>query len=376
MTAKTMDDIAREAGVSRSTVSRALDGRNFYKVKASTRDHIHRIIEEEGFYPNTAARNLARRRPNAIGVVFPYGMFFRNSFYITEITRGIMQSIEEHGFSLTIYASRQQLKDFCYERVFYSGIVGGLLLVCPGIIDDSTILEMRKKGICLVVTNSRIENVDITYIDADNVRGGYLACEHLIHLGHRRIAHILGHPDSRNAMDRLEGYKQALKDHRIQLNTSLVVPGYYTEEGGYEAMEKLLTLEEQSTAVFAANDNSAVGAMRAAHTHDIEIPRDMAIVGYDDNSIATYVEPALTTVGQPICEIGRVAAEVLIKTMTEEDYKVQKIKLPVKLIIRASSRHILQDAYDRHAERERSIPSHTKSGTLRPAGSGRQGQTR
>jgi len=346
MTAKTMDDIARKAGVSRSTVSRVLSTSDSYKVSPKTRTRVLRVIEREDYYPNTAARNLAGRRPNTIGVVFPYGMFFRNSFYISEIIRGIMQSVEKHSFSLTIYANRQQLKDFGYDRIFKSGVVGGLLLICPGMVDDNTILAIKKKGICLVVANSRIENKDVSYVDADNVRGGYLACEHLIHLGHRRIAHILGHPDSRNAMDRLEGYKQALEDYHIRFDFSLVIPGYYTEEGGYKAMEKLLSSGMRPTAVFAANDDSAVGAMKAARAHKIEIPDDLVVVGYDDNSIATYVEPPLTTIKQPICEIGRVAAEVLIKTMTEEDYKVQKIKLPVELIIRTSSRHILQDAYN------------------------------
>ncbi|MBN1383911.1 MAG: LacI family DNA-binding transcriptional regulator [Elusimicrobia bacterium] len=332
----TMEEIAKSAGVSVSTISRFLDGKNINKVNENTRAKILKVIKRKRFYPNLLARDFVRKTVRTVGLVFPYGMFFFGSNYTSEISRGLVEGFEEFGKHILMLANRNPLKRFDYKWYYHTRTIGGLVLIAPGIKDRNAIMKIKREKIPFVVVNADLPDKNICCIDSDNMTGGYLATKHLIQLGHKRIGHIRGYTDSWNACQRLEGYKKALTENNIPIDKNLITTGYFTEEGGAKAMEQFFSRQNYPEAIFAGNDDMAIGAIRVIKKKGLSVPGDIAVVGYDDGVLASVVDPSLTTVKQSIYEIGKKAAQILAENMDNDKKTVRREILPVELVIRSS----------------------------------------
>ncbi len=308
--AATIYDVAKRAGVGIGTVSRVIN--DSPQITPATRQKVLQAIKELNYQPHTAAQSLARKRSNTIACVIP---FFTGYFFV-ELLRGIQQRLSEDKYDLILYSvDVEHKKETFLKRTLEERKVDGVLLVALQI-SKNYAKKFLKRKLPIVLVDSYYPELDS--ITVDNAAGAYRATEHLIGLGHERIAMIDGQLKSLPARTRLEGYKQALEAHgRPFCEDYFVACDFETEadgfnkEAGYVAMEKLLALgARRPTAVFVSSDIQAIGAMQAIREHGLSIPEDIAVVGFDDVELAQYV--GLTTMRQPILAMGRLAAERLI----------------------------------------------------------------
>jgi LacI family transcriptional regulator len=330
-----LEDIAKQAGVSRSTVSRVINNEPY--VSEKTRTHVLEIIERLNFSPNHAARTLVTQRSRVIGVVIATtaNVFFGDNSYFPMLLQGIAQSTNAEDYSMLLWLSRMdENREHFTQRITRNRISDGLLIAS---ITDTDPLFDR-----LVSTTPHIVMVEcpmrfrdrISYVTIDNVHGGQIATEHLIDLGHRRIAHITGHMTISDGQDRLMGYKRALESASIRFDPNLVTEGEFTYRAGYIAMKKLLP--HKPDALFAAGDTTALGAMQAIQEAGMRVPDDIAIVGFDDLDVAIKATPQLTTIRQPIQEKGAVAARLLMDLIEGKAQNPHQVILPTQLVIRQS----------------------------------------
>lgn len=306
----TIKQVARLAEVSVATVSRVLNG---VRVIDANRDSVLAAIEQLDYRPNAFARSLATNRSGGIGVVVNE---ITSPFY-SGIVKGIESVIEQHGMHLIVSSSHadpereRNAVAFLRERRCEA-----LILVCEALSDDE-LLQLATHEIPLVVVGRYIEELADRCIHIDNVLGSRLATRHLIDNGHRRIAHIAGNMSIKDARDRADGYRLALADAGIEVDESLIVEGDFTEEGGVRTMQHLLDHAPAFTAAFAANDQTAAGALLALRERGLRCPEDISLVGYDDVLLANYLYPALTTVRQPVAEMGQAAAQLALAAGAE-----------------------------------------------------------
>ncbi len=327
----TLEEIARLAGVSRSTVSRVIN--HHPSVRPEVRERVWRIIREVGYHPHAAARNLATRRTHVVGVVIPETLpkVFSDP-YFPAVLRGISDTLTEHGYHLLLsLLSPLQEEDF-YRQVLRGRLVDGIIVLSAQI-TDPLIGRAHREGLP-VVSIGRYAEPGVSYVDADNVEGGRMATEHLLRLGRRRVATIAGPQTMAPGIDRLEGYRLALQAYGVGLRPEWIAEGDFTEAGGYIAMRRLLPA--QPDAVFVASDLMAVGALKAIREAGLRVPEDIALVGYDDVELARFTDPPLTTVRQPISELGRVAVQLLLRQLEEGVREPQRVILPTELVIRSS----------------------------------------
>lgn len=310
-------EIARKAGVSVATVSRVVNDVDRHKVSNETRERVLSIARSMDYRPNPQAVSLVTGRPpNVLGLYLPYHSHVFDSFYFTEIIRGAADAATERGMSIALYMpSRNDSRQAPRDLMGGGRSVAGLLLIGARL-DDPIIARCRKAGAPVALVNNATPEADVSSVDCDNVAGAKAAIAHLMALGHRRIAHIAGPDDSSNARDRLRGYEEAMRAAGLKVEPELVAEGHFVEEGGRAAMAALLALPAPPTAVFAANDVMALGALAAARSAGRRVPEDVALVGFDDIPIARYVEPRLTTIRQPIYGVGRRAAEIVLDRAT------------------------------------------------------------
>ncbi|NLX09575.1 MAG: LacI family transcriptional regulator [Chloroflexi bacterium] len=326
----TIYDVAREAGVSYSTVSRTLSGYEF--VKPSTREKVLRAAEKLGYVPNHQARSLAGGRSHLIGVLVP-GL---NNSYIGEILRGIDEALAESEYNLLLYTThRRQGKESHYAATIMNSGVDGLLLVVP-LMATPYLDTLHERDFPCVVIDQSEETQKGAVVSGTNWQGAFEATEYLIGLGHCRIGFISGLAGLTSTTERLAGYSAALAQHGLALDERLIAEGSFLQEGGYTAAQQLLALPDRPTAIFAANDLSALGAMEAVREHGLRIPKDISLVGFDDIPQASLGYPKLTTVRQPLSEMGREAANILLEEIAHPEQPRRRVTLPTKLIIRDS----------------------------------------
>lgn len=327
----TIRDVARASGVSYSTVSRVLSGYEF--VKESTRNRVMEAVENLSYVANLPARSLAGGRSRIIGVLVPN----LDNGYVGTITQGIDQALASDNYDLMLYTShRHPGKESFYVNAIANGLTDGLLLIAP-LVPTTYLSELREQNYPYVL----IDQADVTdsssVVEATNWQGAYEATCYLCQLGHSRIAFITGSLAVRSALDRLQGYKAALADCGIPVREDLIFEGDYQQQTGYEITKKLLhNVNSRPTAVFAANDLSAFGAMDAAREQGFCIPDDISIVGFDDVPQASFVYPKLTTVRQPLEQMGQAAVELLLKQIQEQSRVPQRVSLQTQLVIRDS----------------------------------------
>ena len=326
--APTVYTVAKKAGVSVATVSRVLN--NSPKVKEKTRARVLKIADELNYQPNASARGLALKRTDIIALIFPD---ISGPFY-SEVIRGVESETGRHNYNVLIYGTHGKDSSARFLRDL-SAKVDGLILMARSV-EDKYALELRRRRVPFVLLDREIENIEADCILVNNSEGAYTAMQHLLEHEYRRIAFVGGPPDSPDSKARFEGYRQALQEHGIACQTELIEHGDFQQLSGYQAMLRLLEQPTQPTAVFAANDEMAIGAMDATHHQGLRIPEDIAFVGFDDIQVASFARPPLTTVRQPMRELGALAAKSLLRRIRAPKSKAETIQLSTEFIIRRS----------------------------------------
>lgn len=327
----TILDVARESGVSYSTVSRVLNGFDF--VKGSTREKVLKTAERMGYVANIQARSLAGGKTQIVGLLVP-GL---DNGYITEIVSGIDQELAHSDYDMMLYTThRYQGKESLYVKTIANGLADGLILLVPH--NAQNYLQALPRQDFPYVLVDQIDNMyNSTTVDATNWQGAYDATAYLIKLGHQRIGFIMGAPQLNSARERFDGYRAALQHHRIAYDEALVIEGDYMTKSGYSGAKRLLSLEQPPTAIFASNDLTAFGVLDAIHETGLRIPEDISVVGFDDIPLASLAYPKLTTVRQPLVQIGQVAVRLLLEKLENPEKEARRVTLATELIVRDSS---------------------------------------
>jgi len=328
--------VAERAGVSRTTVSFVLNNVPGVRISEETRQKVLHAARELNYYPNSAARSLASRKTYRIGLVLcqsPERIF--GDAFLPEVLRGIGDVAQARGFRVLLQSVQNVAQPDAYTHLVGEKQIDGIILSGPRS-DDSQLLALRKDGFPVVLLG-QLEGSEVPFVDVDSVGGARLAVEHLIEHGHERIGLITNAPPQYTASaQRTRGYKRALEEHGLMYDRDLVRYGDFNEESGWRAMSELLEVVPSPTAVFAASDLVAFGAMEAAKARGLKIPRDLALVGFDDVPLAHYVDPPLTTIRLPAYQLGAKAAQMLIDLIQGEKVEETRFLLETKLIIRES----------------------------------------
>jgi LacI family transcriptional regulator len=329
--ALTLEDIARLSGVSRSTVSRVINGDA--NVKDETRKKVMEVVGWHNFQPNLAARGLAMGHTNVIGLVIPMGVstLFTNP-YFSQLIQGVSTACNVLDHSIMFWLAEPEYERRMVRQIIGNGMVDGVV-VSATLIDDPIVVSLHESRMPFVLIGHH-PSLDLNSVDLDNVQGARLATSHLLGAGRKRVATISGSQNTMAGRDRSYGYRLALKEKDIIFDPALVVDGNFTEQGGYLAMQKLLPAHPDG--VFAASDLTAAGAMRAILEAGLRVPEDIAIVGFDDLPVATQLEPSLTTIHQPIQRMGTLAVETLINIIHEPQSPPHRIVIEPELILRES----------------------------------------
>jgi len=326
----TIKQVAEKAGVSIATVSRVLNESTL--VQDETRELVKRIARDLRYSPNIAARSLSRNSTETIGVLLPdlYGEFF------SEVIRGMDITARQNKFNLIISSSHNSKAEIEAALRTMSGRVDGLIIMSPHI-DASTMNSNLPGTLPVVLLNCHVEGSAFDAMNIDNYNGARAVVAHLAGHGHKRIAIIKGTEKNIDAQERLGGYRDAIMASPAEYSSSYEFQGDFTEASAYKAAIQILNTNPKPTAIFASNDAMAIGALSALRTHNISVPEDIALAGFDDIPIATYITPSLTTVRVRISDLGALAVTRLLDAMhTKKEHVHQQSVLGTELIARES----------------------------------------
>lgn len=324
----TIRDVAKMAGVSTSTVSHVINETRF--VSEDTRERVNEAMRALNYTPNNIAQSLRRQKTNTIGVLLPTTA---NPYF-----GGILAAIEsasfEHSHNLIIgNATDDPERENAYIDVLISRQIAGMLLISTGDIIRS-IARLQEQNVPVVVVDRPGERYRVDEVLTDNRQGGLLATQHLLDYGHRTIACITGPDHLINSQERHQGYLDAMFGAGIVVDDSLIAAGNFDHESGYEAARRILNERPDVTAIFACNDLMAIGAIRAVHDCGMRVPQDVSVIGFDNISMSSYTTPKLSTVSQPIEDVGHAAVECLLARIEAPDRPTQREVLPVALVER------------------------------------------
>lgn len=324
----TLIDVARAAGVSASTVSRILNGTA--KVAPAKREAVEAAIRRLNFKPNLFARSLKTGITMTVGVLT---QAIESQFY-SRALKGIEMGLADSGHSPIIVSGHWNAEaDAASLKLLTSRRVDGLIILTGNIANDEVLAVAQQQPV--VITERALEGPNVRSINLDQKRGGYLATQHLLALGHTRIAHVAGAEGRPDAQQRYLGYLQAHEEAGVEPNPRCVVCGNFTDRGGYLAAQKLLDSGQPFTAIFCANDESAVGVRLALYQRGIRVPEDVSLVGFDDLPLCNYTTPPLTSVRQPVYEVGLYAAHTLREMM---GYASEAVQVPpLQLMVRQTT---------------------------------------
>jgi len=331
----TLEAVARRAGVSRATVSRVVNGST--TVAAAIRDAVNRAVEELGYVPNQAARSLVTQRTESIALILPESAsrVFSDDMFFPAVIRGVSVELEAADKQLVLMMAGSPASHDRVERYAMAGHVDGVMFASmhgadplPG--------SLARMGIPVVCSGRPMASAesDVPYVDVDHVGGVAAAVRHLVATGHRRIATIAGPQDMVAGVDRLTGYQSALAEAGLPEHTAV---GDFTRESGVRAMRQLLAEDPQLDAVFVASDMMAHGALQAVKESGRRVPENVAVIGFDDFEISRFSDPPLTTVRQPIVDIGRTMAKQMLGLVDGKPDVPRCVVLPVELVVRASA---------------------------------------
>jgi DNA-binding LacI/PurR family transcriptional regulator len=329
-----MLEIAAKAGVSLATVSRTIHSPHLVKTK--TREHIRQVMSEYHYVYNVTASDFSKKRSSVIGVIIPTtkGAIFSNS------TQVIQEKAQEKGFSLIVGNTGYEGDvESTLLRQFQERRLAGIILTGFAIGQESAVKEVVQSGIPCVVIWETLEDRSLSFVGFNNFTAAYSVTEYLIRLKHQRIGLILGpYTKVRRARRRLEGYQAALSDNGLRFDSRMVVEKHPTLQEGKEAMQKLLAIRHPPTAVFAASDMLAVGALAAAREQGFRVPEDVSVAGFDDIDFAAFSNPPLTTIRVPASQMGEMAVAMLMEMIEGNFGEVRQITLDTELIVRESCR--------------------------------------
>ncbi|WP_063798096.1 LacI family DNA-binding transcriptional regulator [Streptomyces sp. 150FB] len=324
----TIRDVAAQAGVSVATVSKVLNDR--HGVAASTFERVTAVIAELGYESSLVARSLRNHRTNVVGV-----LVWAIEPYSAELLKGAARAIKGTGYELVVYSAGGEGGGHVgWERRYLSRLSGTLI---DGAVLVTPTVSTAGIGSPVVAVDPHTGGDGAPMVDSDNFRGAQLAVEHLLGLGHRRIG-FLGRPprDLESGHQRELGYRSALESAGIAFDPELVRAAGYEESESMEAARQLLKLPERPTAVFAANDLSAISTMEVALTLGMRVPEDLSVMGFDNVPESTMVRPGLTTIEQPLQLMGQRAVEMLLEILAGRDPEQQHVRLPTRLVVRES----------------------------------------
>ena len=327
----TIGDVAAQAGVSIATVSRVVNGR--YGVAPGTLSRVQAVIDDLGYESSLVARSLRSRRTNVIGIIVADIEPFS-----AELLKGAARAIRGTGYELIVYSGGGHLEDDTgWERRYLSRVSGtltdGTILVTPTVVDASTSSPV-------VAVDPHAGSSEMPTVDSENLQGAKTATEYLIELGHRRIGFLAGRSDLESARRRERGYREALTEAGIPFDENLVRIGGYTWESARSAARELLEMTDRPTAIFAANDISAIQTMNVASETGLKVPEDLSVVGFDNIPESALTTPPLTTIDQSIQQMGFEAAKLLLGLIDEPDRDQIHLTLPTELVVRQSCRAI------------------------------------
>lgn len=345
--ASLLEDVAKEAKVSIGTASRVINGKGGdIRISKATQERVMKIANDLNYQPNFFAASLRNKKSNMLGITLSYLV----DPYCATIVHGIDQAASARGYRLvlSVIHDKPEPMSTCRE-MFGKRSVDGVLIVGSSLkLDDQSVMQLSKEGMRIALVDRQIKNSSLPFVLVDNVKGGFLATEHLIKLGHKRIGFI-GVPRGVSkgfCHKRLEGAVSALETHGLEFDESLspkvslvTVTPFNVSRVGYEIMREILERGQMPSAIFAFSDVLAFGAIVAIRERGLRVPEDIAVVGFDDMANATaYYNPPLTTVQQPMIEMGKQAADLLIDLLEENNDKTsfERIILEPKLIVRQS----------------------------------------
>lgn len=323
-------DIAKVAGVSHSTVSRALAGSSL--VAEETRQRIRRLAKEMGYSPSGIARGLVTKRTHTVGLV----VTTIADPFVAEVVRGIEETALDNGYSVILCDSNAEpQREIAAVRALREKRVDGIIVTASRV-GNLYLPLLEEVEVPIVLINNQREGRYVYSVATDNVHGGEMATHHLLELGHNRIGYIAGPEGASSSLDRLVGYKRALRSQNIEFTPALVSSGNGRIDGGERAMQQLLALRAPPTAVFCYNDMTAIGAIAQAKRMGFRVPQDISVVGFDDIAFAAYVDPPLTTVAQRKYEMGQRAMKMVLDILAGAD-AVSDVTLQGQLVVRGSS---------------------------------------
>ncbi len=324
----TIDDVSRAAGVSIKTVSRVLNKEKY--VAATTREKVERTVASLGFRPNFAARALAGHRSFQIALIYDNP----SPYNAQNVQAGVRARCADGGYRMIAQpsdaASQTVLAEIC--GLIDQAQLDGIILTPPFTERDDIIAELVRREIPFVMISPSVRDAGISCAFIDNAQAAQDMTEYLIDCGHSRIAFVAGHPQYATSGQRLEGYRRALETAGLSLDQAIIQPGLYNFGSGSAAAEALLVLPEPPTAIFASNDDMAAGVLATAHRHGVRLPSQLSVAGFDDTDLAAIVWPPLTTIRQPVRELGYAAADLLFQLPDKIEHRL----LPHELIVRGS----------------------------------------
>ncbi len=329
----TIKDVAKEAGVSITIVSRVLS--NYGSFSEESKSNVLKAVEKLNYKPDIVAQSLRTKKSKVIGVIVSDIV----TFFFTTLVRGVEDLANQSNYSVILCNSDEDLiKEREYLSALYERGVDGLI-ISPSPGNDSYLKKLARGGTHIVLVDRKINGLRVPTVTVDNETGAYEAVSYLISLGHRRIGIIIGLKGTSTSEERLAGYERALKEHHLSQNPELIKAGDYRRERAKEATEEFLKMKNPPTALFVSNEPMTNGSLLALRENKVKIPEEMSIIGFDDPVWAPLTNPALTAVSQPSYSIGTLACQTLlkeIKGVARNETPLEDIMLKPKLIIRES----------------------------------------
>ncbi len=326
----TIREVARRAGVSYQTVSRVINNRP--EVSEATRALVQRAIAELDYHPNAQAVGLSRNRSDIVGVITESV----ESRFFARIVNSIGVELQRQGRFMLLASTDVTTQPAMIDLLQRSRRIDGMIIILPLEASLEQAQQLARSRLPLVLVDLQYE-IDANYIAVNNFQGAYSATEHLIKLGHRRIGIICGRRDLPVGEIRLDGYRAALRYYGLPYDPELVVPGDFTHRAGEAGAAHFLGLAHRPTAIFACDDDMAFGAMRECRRHGLRVPEDISVIGFDDIPEASHSYPPLTTIRQPLQEMGRIAAEYVCRSIDGADPGRLQLTMATDLIVRHST---------------------------------------
>ncbi|AIF43175.1 catabolite control protein A [Virgibacillus sp. SK37] len=328
----TIYDVAREANVSMATVSRVVNGNP--NVKPTTRKKVLATIERLGYRPNAVARGLASKKTTTVGAIIPD----ISSIFFAELARGIEDIATMYKYNIILSNSDQNKdKELQLINTMLEKQVDGIIFM-GGDITEEHVQQFKTSSVPVVLAATYDENEDIPSVNIDYEEAAYEATKFLIEQGNNQPAFVSGQEDTHISLLKYNGYQRAIEESGTKVNEERIVKGDYSYDSGIEAINHLLQLEEKPTAVFVASDEMALGVIHGAQDKGYKVPEDIEVFGFDNTRLATMVRPTLSTIVQPMYDIGAVAMRLLTKFMNKEEVTDQKVVLPHRIEKRNSTK--------------------------------------